>query len=606
MSAESGLAPTGAEAVAEWRRQVLEKVFVYMFWLLSAILLVEAALSLKSGDWHGLPGLAVGVLLQGVAAFARGLGLRARAIVFTIAAWLGVGLTLPVLGFALPIPFIVAMMTLTLLALCVGRGFALTSLASLVVILLAEGFYVSALREPAPIPALAPDQTILDPRRLENWIRVTSVFAAVGIAIIGAVQFLVRRLEDAVQHNGKLFVDLEHASREKIRALEEQRILEAKLRRGNELQLLGLLSATVAHDFNNLLMVINGNASLLKADLEGQAKQDVADIERAGEQAADLCRRLLTLAGERISGVETADLNAVIEAELPILRRLVTTKVKIEWTPGPPLWLKCARTEMRQALLNLCANARDAMPRGGHLRLSTTRVERTRPGGGTVSAFARFVVSDDGTGMDRATRERLFEPFFTTKGKGKGTGLGMVVVSQAVEQHDGFLELESEPGHGTTFSLFFPLVDAPPPRASERAPSTPPTAFGTTVLVVDDDEGARKMLARYLEKHGYTVLTANDGQEAVELLRRVETIDLVISDAMMPRMGGRALLDVVSEERPELPFLFCSAAPAGSLPADIFEAPHRALLPKPFSEEALLRQVEALRRVESGRATVTR
>jgi signal transduction histidine kinase/CheY-like chemotaxis protein len=592
--AEPNPSPTGAEAVAEWRREVLHKVFRYMFFLLATILLVEAGLSLRSGQWHALPALALAVLFQGIAAFARRASVRTRALAFVGAALLGVGTTLPVLGFAFPVPFVVAVMTLTLLALCVGQRFALLSLLSLVVLVLLDAAYVCFARA-EPFPAtLVRTQGVLDPNRFPNWIRVTLIFGAVCLAIIGAVGFLVRRLEDAVARNAKLFESLEQASHDRIRVLEEREILQEKVRRGNELQLLGLLSATVAHDFNNLLMVILGNASSLKEEVRGQAREDVADITRAGEQAADLCRRLLTLSGERISGDEIAELNRVIEEELPILRRLVTSRVKLEWNPGAPLWFRCARTEMRQALLNLCANARDAMPQGGRLLVSTNGARRPRPGEETAESFACLVLRDDGIGMDASTRARIFEPFFTTKGKSKGTGLGMAVVAAAVERHQGFLELETEPGQGTCFSLFFPSVETPADEVPVSGGSSHELSGRERVLVVDDDEGARKMLTRYLQKYGYTLLVANDGQEALELLERGETVDLIVSDAVMPRLGGRALFDAVTQEHPRLPFLFCSGFAAGTIPDNFLASPRRALLAKPFSERALLETVRRL------------
>ncbi|HTS15157.1 MAG TPA: ATP-binding protein, partial [Candidatus Sulfotelmatobacter sp.] len=518
-----------------WRLEVLQKVFTYMFGLMATIFLVEAALSLRSGQWHALPALGLAVVLQGLAAFARALGVRARASIFTAAAGLGLGLGLPVLGFAFPVPFIVAGLTLTLLALCASQRFALFALVSLVLVILAAGLYTCFLR-PVPLPVpLGGSQPILDPNHLSNWIRVTTIFAAVGVALIASVGFLVRRLTEAVSHNAGLFNSLEQASREKIRALEEREVLRDKVRRSDELHLLGLLSATVAHDFNNLLMVILGSAALLKEGADGQARDDLVEIERAGEQAAELCRSLLTLAGERISGDEVAELNRLIEEELPLLRRLATSRVTVEWAPGEPLWLKCARKEMRQALLNLCANARDAMPKGGRLRIATARVERARPGAGTPTALARLTIGDDGIGMDVATRDRIFEPFFTTKGKTQGTGLGMTVVSAAVERQGGFLELETELGRGTTFSLYFPLVDPPAARTADPPAPAPPAPSGAqTVLVVDDDEGARKILARYLQRHDYRVVTATDGQDALDLLGRSPNVDLVISDATMP------------------------------------------------------------------------
>src|SRR6478736_18780 len=593
MSAQEA-APTAAEAVAEWRGEVLQRVFAYMFFLLSAIFVAELALSLRSGRWHALPALGVAIVLQAVAAFAKLFSLRARAGVFTAAACIGLGFGLPTLGFALPIPFIVALMTLTLLALCVGRRAALIGLVLLLLTIVADAGYVCFFRDAATEAAISRAQDVLDPSRFVNWLRVALIFGGVAVAIIGSVGFLVRRLEQAVAHNYSLFRSLEQMTSDKISALEQREILQDKVRRANELQLLGLLSATVAHDFNNLLMVILGNASALKMSLRGDAWEDAADIERAGEQAAELCRRLLTLSGERISGNEVTKLNRFIEGKLSILRRLVTSRVILEWQPGPPLWLKAARTELRQALLNLSANARDAMPDGGRLQISTTRVHRPRPGQEEAAAFACLTISDTGIGMDAAVRDRIFEPFFTTKGKAKGTGLGMAVVSAALERNHGFLDLHTDLGKGTRFSLFFPLLERQPPDSHAFPAATSTLSGRETLLVVDDDEGTRKMLTRYLQKHGYTLLLASDGHEALQILHGEQKIDLVVTDAVMPKLGGRDLFDLVHGDRPNLPFLFCSGFPAGTIPADFLESPGRALLSKPFSEEALLQRVRQL------------
>jgi len=585
-------APTGPEALVAWRLDVLQKVFTYMFAFLAALLLIEAAISLHTGQWHALPALAIAVLLQGIAAFARAWGIHARGAVFTVAACVGLGFGLPTLGFGLPIPFVVGAMTLTLLALCVGQRFALGALGALVAVMLASASFVCFWRAPLPV-ALGQGQGILDPNHFSNWLRVITVFAAVGVAIIFAVGFLVQRLEEAVRRNRHLFLNFEQASRDKIKALEEREILQAKVRRANELQVMGLLSATVAHDFNNLLMVILANASFLKNEVHSAAQESITDIEGAVERATDLCRRLLTLAGERVSEEQIADLNQIVEGELPILRRLVSSRVTLEWRPGPPLWVKCARTEMRQALLNLAANARDAMPSGGRLQISGKLTTRQTPEASRPRSYACLSISDTGIGMDAATREKIFEPFFTTKGKTKGTGLGMTVIAAAVEGQHGFLELDTELGKGTTFSLFFPSVNE---RKSLRPPASlaPTGARGEHILVVDDDEGARRILTRYLEGQGYAVSTASSGVQALALLRRSEPIHLVISDAVMPEMSGRELFDTVNVERPELPFLFCSGFAAGMISGQALEAGHRALLNKPFSQQELLEKVQQL------------
>jgi CheY-like chemotaxis protein len=197
--------------------------------------------------------------------------------------------------------------------------------------------------------------------------------------------------------------------------------------------------------------------------------------------------------------------------------------------------------------------------------------------------------------MDEATRQRIFEPFFTTKSKTKGTGLGMAVVVAAVEQHAGFVEVESSPGAGTTFSVFLPLVAAPRGQAATHGAGAPNTLSGTeTILVVDDDQAVLKTLRRYLEKHGYSVLGASTGEEAIDVFLHAERLDLVVSDVVMPTMGGVALFQTVNERSPGLPFLFCSGLPAGGIAPEILELPHRALLAKPFSEQVLLRKVRQL------------
>lgn len=220
--------PAGPETVTRWRLHVLERVFTYMFGLVLTILVLESFDSLRTGEWHGLPGLSVAVLLQGIAAFVRSLSPRARAGVFAAASLVGVGTTLPVLGYALPNPLLVAAMTLTLLAVCVSQRIALVTLAVLVVILIGVGGYVSWLQPGYPQELLTQGQRILDQKHFLNWIRVVLVFAAVTLAVILSVGFLVQHLEEALAHNANLFGKLEEESREKIQALEAQHKLEAQ------------------------------------------------------------------------------------------------------------------------------------------------------------------------------------------------------------------------------------------------------------------------------------------------------------------------------------------------------------------------------------------
>lgn len=581
------------EALSQWRHRVLQRMFLYVFVFLAGLLCLELANSVRTGHWHALPALSVAVVLQGVAALAQRSPVLVRAVAFTLASCVGIGIGIPVVGFGLPLPFVFGMMTITLLAVCVGRQFAFVSLTAIVVVILGAAYYVCFVAAEPPLEATT-SPSVLDSTTFPNWLRVVGGFALASSAVIFSIGSLFRRLEQAVERKSKLLEILKRESQDKIQALEARERMTEQLRRSSELHALGMLAAGVAHDFNNLLVVIMANSSALKEEASGVEREMLEEVEQASEQAADLCRRLLTLGRERVSKDEKAELNALIEADLPLVRRLMSSRVEVHWRPGPELWFRAAKVEFRQLLLNLCANARDAMPDGGELTISTSVVTRTRPNGTTPQTFALLSVADQGTGMDDETITRLFEPFFTTKANTTGTGLGMAVVAAAVEQHKALIEVSSTLGKGTTICILLPTVDPPAEQDVVGNGLSPRELTGKErVLVVDDDERVVRTVRRSLESHGYTVLSASDGSKALQALSH-STVDLVISDVSMPNMGGLQLLERVHRDYPQVAFMLCSAVPAGSAAEHFMLEAHLTLLPKPFSEATLLTKVREL------------
>jgi len=589
--------PADQTLVERWRLQVLDRVFLHMFLLIGFIWLVLVAESLITGQSRPIGPLGLATALQALAAFVKSWSTRWRAGAFVAAACVGLGTSLPALGLRMPNPFVVAGTTLVIVALCVGRRFALAALAVIAGVILVAGVWVA-------FGARGPTSLAPGPANFAVWLHVIVVFVVTSYLVIHAVDFLVRKTADAMAHNGLLFDGLKAESKARIQALEEKQALEENARRSHELQLLGLLAANVAHDFNNLLVVILGNADLLKESVSEADRADLLQIESAGQRAADLCRRLLTLGRESVVEYQPLELGSVVEGELSLLRTMATAKVNLTFECARPVWMLGARSEVRQILLNLCANARDAMPNGGSIAIVIDQVERLRPGASASSPHVRLTVRDQGIGMNAETRERLFEPFFTTKSRSGGTGLGMPIVKAAVEQQGGCLELESEPGRGTTFSLYFPVVD-PGATAPQRRHEEERLEGTETVLLVDDDEGVRRVLERYLTRHGYQVLVAKNGQEGLRMFgAHRSTIGLVVSDAIMPHLGGAAMCEEIMRHAPELPFLFCSGFAAATLSLGDRGPQHRRILAKPFNERTFLQHVRSLLDERAARAGV--
>jgi signal transduction histidine kinase/ActR/RegA family two-component response regulator len=378
--------------------------------------------------------------------------------------------------------------------------------------------------------------------------------------------------------------------------------LEAQLRQSQKMESVGQLAAGVAHDFNNMLTVIQGHAGLLLARpaLPPEMLDAVQPIYFAAERAASLTRQLLMFSRKNVMQPKPLDLREVVANMSKMLKRLLGETIELEFQPPPELPLVQGDTGMiEQVLMNLAVNSRDAMPKGGTLTVNTSPVEvsqayvQTHPEA-RAGSFVCLRVTDTGCGMDAATRVRIFEPFFTTKEAGKGTGLGLATVYGIVKQHEGWIEVASQVGQGSTFSVFFPAstqpVKAQPP---ESAPTTLVTGGQETILVVEDEPVLRDMAHLILQECGYRVLEAGSGVQALEVWdRHPGAIDLVLTDMIMPEgMSGMDLARKLLETRPGLKIIFASGYSMDDMTPDFIRQGHAAFLQKPYTHVTLAKAV---------------
>jgi len=379
----------------------------------------------------------------------------------------------------------------------------------------------------------------------------------------------------------------------------ERRGLEESLRQAQKMEAVGRMAGGVAHDFNNLLMVISGYGELLSGSLaESDPRREYANqILRAASRAGNLTRQLLAFSRRQVSKPRVFDLNRTVNAMEPLLRRLVGEEVKLVVDLDRELGhLRADPAQIEQVIMNLAANARDAMPNGGQLTVRTENVklsaDAARRHGLTRGDYIRLIVTDTGTGIDAESRAHLFEPFFTTKAKGKGTGLGLSVVYGIVEQSNGAIGVDSEKGRGTTFILYFPQTDAPLEETVTLSLSDEKGACQGTVLVVEDEVGVRELVSELLRGKGYQVLEASNGREALERAGgHAGTIDLLLTDVIMPEMNGDDLSHKLLSLRPDLKVIYMS----GYAPQTLFRRggldPDALFLQKPFEPQVLIQKV---------------
>jgi PAS domain S-box-containing protein len=371
---------------------------------------------------------------------------------------------------------------------------------------------------------------------------------------------------------------------ERKRAEQALRKTEEQLHQAQRLESLGQLAGGVAHDFNNLLQVIQGNLYFVEQSLkQGKvAREELEQAQRATERGAELTSHLLAIGRRKRVDSKRVELGALVTQSVRMLRRAIPESIHVVYAPpDAPYFVELDAPQFEQVLINLCVNARDAMPQGGTLTI------RIAPAGATHVLMS---VADTGTGIAAADLPRVFEPFFTTKGA--GSGLGLAVAAGIVSAHGGLLTAESDGQHGTTMSVRLPLV------APEAAPSAPTPARSSTgsgvILVAEDEELVRSQLVRTLESAGYTVLQAAHGLRAVELFREHhQRIDLVILDVVMPELDGWQAYLRIREMQPRVRVLFTTGYAASVLPED-FGARGARLLSKPYKPQVLLAQIREL------------
>jgi len=376
--------------------------------------------------------------------------------------------------------------------------------------------------------------------------------------------------------------------------------LEAQLLHAQKMEAVGRLAGGVAHDFNNLLAAIMGYGSAALAELpaQGQVREDLEQILVAAHRAAELTRSLLAYSRRQASDPRPVNLDAVIGRVQGLLRRVIGEDIALHTALAAPEETVLADSgQIEQLLMNLATNSRDAMPRGGRLTIETRRTQIDddfirRHGYGKAGAYVLLSVSDTGAGMDEATRQRVFEPFFTTKEVGKGTGLGLAMVYGSVKQHGGYISVDSEPGKGSTFRIYLPLVSAAPVPLAVAGSLAAPRSGKETVLLAEDDPAVRSLTSRVLGESGYTVIVASDGQDALaHLARNLDRIDLLIVDVVMPGMNGKEVAEEAEGMKPGIKVLYTSGYPADVIQTKGVLQEGLSFIAKPAAPQDLLRKV---------------
>jgi two-component system, cell cycle sensor histidine kinase and response regulator CckA len=380
----------------------------------------------------------------------------------------------------------------------------------------------------------------------------------------------------------------------------EKRVLEKQLRMAQKMEAIGRLSGGIAHDFNNLLGVIIGYSGVLKKALGADASlcEHALEIEKAGRRAASLTKQLLAFSRQQVLTPAVLNLNTLASDMEKMLPRLLGEDIEVSLLLDTGLGnVKADQSQIEQVIMNLAVNARDAMPMGGKLKIQTGNAQfdqaytRNHPGS-KVGSYVMLAVTDTGTGMDAETLAHIFEPFFTTKERGKGTGLGLATVYGVVKQSNGYIWVDSAPGKGTSFQIYLPLHVGPALTDEQKSGPAENLRGSERILLAEDAEPLRKLAQTFLEAAGFRVLSAQSGEDALEVAaRHRELFDLLLTDVVMPGMNGRVLAEQLLPRQPGMKVLYMSGY------TDTFIAGHGVLDPgihllhKPFTEEVLIRKV---------------
>ena len=386
-----------------------------------------------------------------------------------------------------------------------------------------------------------------------------------------------------------------------IEDITERLSLEAQLRQAQKMESIGQLAAGVAHDFNNMLTIIQGHSSslLAKPTLPPEVVDSVQAVYFAAERAAGLTRQLLMFSRKNVMQSELLDLQKVVGNMSKMLERLLGETIALEFKPAVEnSFVQGDGGMIEQVVMNLSLNARDAMPRGGRLTIGIETVDldavfiETHPQA-HAGRFVRLRVTDNGIGMDSATLSRIFEPFFTTKDIGKGTGLGLATVYGIVKQHEGWVEVNSEPGKGSTFDVFFPASDKVPDFVEEAVAAAPVAGGSETILIVEDEPVLRSMARDILEECGYRILEASSGREALDVWNQhAKEIDLLLTDMVMPDgVSGADLVEKLLASQPRLKIVFTSGYTADAVNQEMLTRTGASFLSKPYAQAELTKTV---------------
>ncbi len=397
-----------------------------------------------------------------------------------------------------------------------------------------------------------------------------------------------------------------------VNTLERER-LEQQFRQAQKMEAIGRLAGGIAHDFNNLLTAILGYSELMRAGISNSEPlyHEIIEINKAAQRAASLTSQLLNFS--RLQGVapQCLDLNVLLADMEGMVRRLLGKDVELSMALDPSLaCIKADQGQMEQVVLNLAVNARDAMPRGGKLRVTTANVEldlgdpHPNPpllvggghGGGFRSgSFVMLEAKDSGCGMDEETKVRIFEPFFTTKGPGQGTGMGLATVRGIVQESQGFIDVASRPGEGTTFKIYLPRLAEMPETVKAVSPQVAARGGSETVLLVEDEDTLCHLVQSILSRYGYHVLTAQNAAEALRIgQRHPEPIHLMLADLIMSQMSGQQLAEQMALLRPEMKVLYMSGSADDTVARTCLSEKNIALVRKPFTPIVLARKVREL------------
>ena len=391
------------------------------------------------------------------------------------------------------------------------------------------------------------------------------------------------------------------ATRGIFRDITKHKHLEDQLRQAQKMEAIGQLAGGVAHDFNNLLQVISGYGQMALEESEGKkGHQELEEVMKAADRAATLVRQLLAFSRRQVLELEVLNLGDVVGDLSKMIRRVIGEHIAFTVHSDPGLkMIRADKGQLEQILMNLCVNARDAMPEGGALTIDAANTEMdeefckentwAKPG-----KYVVLAVTDTGDGMDEQTKNRIFEPFFTTKEMGKGTGLGLSTVFGIVRQHDGMIHVYSEVGVGTTFRIYLPMIENSEAASDDLILEAPPG--GTeTILLAEDDEAVLDLAKRLLVKAGYTVLCACDGEEAIRVFdERTDEIGLALLDVVMPKLGGGAVFEHIRGKRPQIPVLFASGYSTEAVHTNFVLDEGVQRIQKPYRSDDLLRKIRAV------------